>query len=502
MFVSPAGGHAAEPAPARSSTHGLATASTRRPHLLLLAALPLMPFANGTSSVPFAAWLAPALLLCFLRASPAARGLALGFAAFYAAWCVQWRGVVRLPWAAFLVAGAVLALVGFLPYAADRLLAHRLRGLKATLVFPTALVSMEYLFNVLGPNGSWGSLAYTQYGNLPLLQLVSLTGLWGLTFLIGWGAGTAAYVFDPRRMRGGRVLAGLAFAAALAAVMLFGGARLALPHAGGPTLRVATVSPRYEKNENYEETLAAQIQDYLYERSAREARAGAKMILWAEDSFAVYKRDEPAVLERAGLFAREHGVYLGVAYGARVEEGSRRYQNKSVLFTPAGEVAWEYVKAHPVPGYEERYMVRGVSPAASHAAPEGRFAGAICYDGDFPAYMRRAAPADLLILHADDWRDITPLHARMSVFRALELGVSLVRPTMNGLSLAADYRGEVLAAMDHFTSADRVMTASVPTRGVVTLYALAGDAFAWLAAACFLALTMLALLRPARPALL
>jgi apolipoprotein N-acyltransferase len=90
----------------------------------------------------------------------------------------------------------------------------------------------------------------------------------------------------------------------------------------------------------------------------------------------------------------------------------------------------------------------------------------------------------------------------MSVFRALELGVSLVRPTMNGLSLAADYRGEVLAAMDHFTSADRVMTASVPTRGVVTLYALAGDAFAWLAAACFLALTMLALLRPARPALL
>src|SRR5215208_1566899 len=126
---------------AESKTHEetIPAPSVRRPYLLLLAALALMPFANGTSVVPAAAWLAPALLLCFVRSRPAARGLALGFAAFYAAWCFQWRGVVRLPWAAFLIAGAVLALVGFLPYVADRLLAHRLRGSKATLVFPAAL---------------------------------------------------------------------------------------------------------------------------------------------------------------------------------------------------------------------------------------------------------------------------------------------------------------------------------------------------------------------------
>jgi apolipoprotein N-acyltransferase len=147
-------------------------------------------------------------------------------------------------------------------------------------------------------------------------------------------------------------------------------------------------------------------------------------------------------------------------------------------------------------------MVRGGAPAPTYAAPEGRFAAAICYDGDFPGFIRPTAPADLLILHADDWRDITPFHARMSVFRALELGVSLVRPTMNGLSLAADYRGEILGATDHFKSADRVMTAGVPTRGIVTLYSLVGDAFAWLAALCLLTLTALALLKPQRPGLL
>jgi hypothetical protein len=355
MFVSPVENQTIETAPAPPSpprSAALAEALVRRPYLLLLAALPLLPFANGTMSVPLAAWLAPALLLCFVRTRPGGRGLALGFVAFYAAWCVQWRGVVRLPWAAFLITGAVIALVGFLPYVADRLLANRLRGLKATLVFPTALVTMEYLFNVR-------ARLRTEARRL-LRRVLRRAGRRGLA---------------PLREQVGDV------------------------HARG------------------------------------RSRVGVS-------------EDAPGARLR------------GEVHGARRRSGARI------------------------------------------AAPEGRLAAAICYDGDFPGFMRQTAPADLLILHADDWRDITPLHARMSVFRAIELGVSLVRPTMNGLSLAADYRGEILAALNHFNSADRVMNASVPVRGVSTLYALVGDAFAWLAALCLLILTALALLRLQRPGLL
>jgi apolipoprotein N-acyltransferase len=260
-------------------------------------------------------------------------------------------------------------------------------------------------------------------------------------------------------------------------------------------MRIATVSPQYEANENYEPALAAAIQDYLYRRSEREAQAGAAMILWPEDAFAVQRSDEAAMLERARRFAREHRVWFGFAYGVRVDADSRRYENTATMLTPDGEVAWTYLKAHPVPGYEQQHMVRGVAPPPVHAAREGRFAAAICYDGDFPRYMRSIAPADLLILHADDWRDITPLHARMSVFRAIEQGVPLVRPTINGLSIAVDRRGEVLAAMDHYASADRVMVASVPIGGAVTVYARIGDAFAWAAMLGLAALAIAAVRR-------
>ena len=52
----------------------------------------------------------------------------------------------------------LIALGHLLPYLADRLLAPRLPGLAATLVFPAALVTAEQLGS-WGPMGSWGATA-------------------------------------------------------------------------------------------------------------------------------------------------------------------------------------------------------------------------------------------------------------------------------------------------------------------------------------------------------
>lgn len=81
-----------------------------------------------------------------------------------------------------------VSLVGVLPFLADRLIAPRLKGFVSTLVLPLAFVTLEYVKLLTSSYGSWGSLAYTQYGNLPLLQILSVTGLWGITFLIAWFA--------------------------------------------------------------------------------------------------------------------------------------------------------------------------------------------------------------------------------------------------------------------------------------------------------------------------
>ena len=48
------------------------------------------------------------------------------------------------------------------------------------------------------------SLAYTQYGNLPLLQVISLTGAYGVSFLIAWFASVGNRAWE-QRSRAGRL---------------------------------------------------------------------------------------------------------------------------------------------------------------------------------------------------------------------------------------------------------------------------------------------------------
>jgi apolipoprotein N-acyltransferase len=122
-----------------------------------------------------------------------------------------------------------------------------------------------------------------------------------------------------------------------------------------------------------------------------------------------------------------------------------------------------------------------------YATTSGRITGAICFDMDFPGLIRRAGrgQADILIVPSSDWQEIDPMHTRMAIFRGIENGCAVVRPTNKGLSAVSDCQGRVLAAVDYFATADARVVAHVPTRGARTIYAGVGDLFAW---ACVLGL--------------
>jgi apolipoprotein N-acyltransferase len=83
----------------------------------------------------------------------------------------------------------------------------------------------------------------------------------------------------------------------------------------------------------------------------------------------------------------------------------------------------------------------------------------------------------------------------MATFEAIEAGSSLVTQVDDGLSVAVDYEGHVLASTDFFTADPQVMVAYVPTQGVRTIYATIGDLFAWLSIAGLVLLIGFALVR-------
>jgi len=466
----------------------------------LAVAAALLMFANGANSVPLAAWLAPVFLLRFMRSQSLKVGLPVAYLLLGAAFAFQFRGMVPIPGIAYYIFLAIWGIPSVLPYIIDRLLAHRLKGLMASLVFPAAWAGTEYLLSK-GPYATWGSAAYSQYGNLPLLQIVSVTGLWGITFLMGWFAAVCNWLWEDGLDSGPARRGGCLCAATIAVVMLLGGARLALFPPSSQTVRVASISTRnigpelsdavsgrmFEDKATSEDMVvirrwAAARNDDLRSRAEREMQAGARIVFWGEANAIVMKDEEAAFVARGAELAAEYHAYIGMALGVWNRGKSRPFENKLILIQPNGQVAWEYNKAQPVPGPEAAHQVPSDGKLRELDTPYGRVSSIICFDGDFPQLLAQAGAlgTDVMLDPSNDWRAIDPWHTRMASFRAIEQGFNLIRQTSSGLSAAFDYQGRQLASMDHYRTTDYAMISQVPTRGVRTIYSRLGDWFAWL----------------------
>jgi apolipoprotein N-acyltransferase len=404
---------------------------------------------------------------------------------------------------------ALYGLAGSLPYLADRLLTPRLVGLPRTLVFPLTLVSLEFLLSRT-PLGTFGALAYSQYSNLPLVQVVSLTGIWGLSFLVAWFAAVANEVWEHGLAWSVIARSVGLYGGVLLSVLAFGSARLAFFPPEAPTARVAGLTPDRALSDAVENhpsldvapgtdaTRAAAradlapILDDLLARSRQEARAGARLVVWSEAAALALEEDAAAVIGRARALAQEEGIHLqlGLLVFRRADQPPF-VENRAVLIDPQGEVVWDYHKSVPVPGGEASRLAAGPGVVPTETTPIGRLATVICYDADFPELVRQAgvAGAALLLVPASDWQEVKATHTQMATFRAVENGVTLVRPTRQGISLAVDPQGRVLAAADYYAADQTAIVAAVPTRGVATLYARIGDSFAYL---CILGLVVLA----------
>ena len=84
--------------------------------------------------------------------------------------------------------------------------------------------------------------------------------------------------------------------------------------------------------------------------------------------------------------------------------------------------------------------MQGDGKLHSVATPFGVLSGVICYDLDYPAVIQQTGMngTGLLLVPSKDWFEIDPIHSQMAVFRAIENGMSLVRQTDAGLSIAVD----------------------------------------------------------------
>lgn len=456
-------------------------------YLYLLVGAVLLIASNGRWIIPIATWLAPVFLLRFSRVQRAPIGLSIILAVHLVVYSIAWQGMIPLPPLGYYLVASGMGMIYFLPFLLDRYISPRVHGFTATLIFPLAFTSIEYINILLNPYATWGALGYSQYHHLTLIQLVSVTGLTGLTFLVAWFASTIHWIwqhnFQWSRIRLGSIL----YSSVFISVLLFGGLRFALPKSDVQTVRIGAITTSQildaqmsacEDDGTCKQKISMQLMDDFLEQARYAVQTGAEIVFWQEGGIMLLEEDEAAIIEQGKIFARSQEIYLGMALlTVRPDFPKTLGKNKVIWIAPSGEIITEYLKARPVPGEPN---VAGAREIAIFDTPYGRIASVICYDMDFPALIRQAGQADvdIMLVPANDWSTIRFMHTQMAIFRAVENGFSLIRSTGHGWSAASDYHGRVLATLDYVSTSERLMIADVPKQGVRTMYTILGDALA------------------------
>lgn len=395
------------------------------------------------------------------------------------------------------------------------------RPAAAWLLMPFFWVSAEWLSAALPVfSFPWCLLGYSQYRNLPVVQLASITGVFGVSFLVlsanaclaFWLRRVIAGEEEPARWVLGATL-GLLFL--MLCVWAWGRARLRAQR-GGETVEVALLQGNYDHLRKWHPNSLEDILD-TYEGLSREAgRARPDLVVWPETALPAAILDYPELEERVRRIVRQSGSFSLVGAlksppGLQPELDAEVHYNTVFLYGPDGNrLPQEYYKRHLVPFGEYvpfqklLFFIDIVSAGAGLFLPgdratlfemprrDGRgplrFGVLICYESAFPSMAREyaGAGADLLIVVTNDaWYGKTAMpyqHAAMALFRAAETGLPLVRSANTGLTLWADACGRVQETLERPGGSLYVtgLLAARPRLGrLTTFYSRWGDIFSY-----------------------
>ncbi len=446
---------------------------------------------TGVNHVWPLAWLAPLPLLVVL---PDLRAGRAALAALAASAIGALNLVLAYPGLPPVVLGLAVLLVAVpftLVASVWRAIARRASPAVAVIAYPALIASAEYFISSVSPHGSFGSLAYSQADVPPVLQLASVTGLWGISFTMSLVPAALAVAWRGRG-EPGAVRIGLALAALpVAATLVFGAVRLAAPLPSRQVwvgLAASDTSARHFAAQDSAEALP--VVRAFAARAAALADRGAQFIVLPEKFVGVTPAYADSARAIFAAVARQRHVTIVAGFNAI---GGSKLRNVAVVFGSDGGVALEYDKVHFIPGLEDGYRrggVVGLVPGAD--VPTGV---AICKDLDFVPLGRAYARAGVGLLLVPAWDFVNDgwLHSRMAVVRGVEGGYAVARSATKGLLTVSDARGRILAERASGDAPTVLLTAVVPVGPGGTLYSRTGDWFAWLCIAAALACVAAAL---------
>ena len=345
---------------------------------------------------------------------------------------------------------------------------------------PVLLATLYSLLADYSPLGSQASLGYGLHEWLPFIQIVSVFGLTGLNFVILCISTLLAHYWIEKSSRttpavqlllpdspGGqnaefssprvpqwksrskfcmRVSLGLFFS-----VWIFGAFRILSPYIYQRGVGLTALSPK-----DWVRVACVLWPDEVNPLTSTRIILSTgvprpEMVLWSETaggSFYNYGDSVPQYSSFASEIAEMASTYnatIGATYTLWSERDPSKRYNLFSFWDETGLI-FDYAKRHPVPIMEDFIIMGNNTEMGSGTSTNiGTFDAAICFDFDYPEYVRKSTNSGLLIQTANTWGIVGYFHGIDSSFRAIENGAYLARCGARGPSGVWDPYGSILS---------------------------------------------------------
>jgi apolipoprotein N-acyltransferase len=389
-------------------------------------------------------------------------------------------------------------------------------------------VLLEWLLSNFGfLSFGWATLAHSQIQNKPLLQWASVTGAYGISFILVF---YSVLIADSKKMSSNKLIASF-----MSFVFVFGVGAIMYSSKGsgeGRTLRVASIQPSFIKQNVFAEQDPNKRLKRLTSLSYQALKYEPDVLIWPEGSIRGQADFELSPIV-AKVVELSNSINTPIIFGytgaqkfdreesssskTNVKDENRLSINQAVSVQPRRNNIDAYSKRKLMP-FAEYTPLEGVISWPEFLVPKfskfipgesvsefsigyrTQMVPVICWEILFSKFVRNSITKDsdlLMLLNNDNWFGRSAAgeqHNRSAVLRAVENGLPIVVSSNTGPTEIVDSVGRVLAKSENIFDQTFVI-ADVQLFGKKTIFSLLGD---WFVLFSFVAVLVLALRLPAR----
>jgi len=378
------------------------------------------------------------------------------------------------------------------------------------LGLPVSWAAIEFVKYIAPVVEDWWFvlLADSQWRFPPALQILSITGVFGLSFLVMLVSVSLASLVIQMIKRDGKSNA-LSLVALLFAMLIVGSGAMSirLPQS---VFKIAVLTDMVNQDPLVlaqgefagTRVTSPEVSQAIFDTDAKLthdiAAQNPAFVVFPENEFS--DADNPQFIGQLSQLAQETNAYIAADTLWNAPTG---LHDTALLMAPDGSEAARRAKINITAGEADAGIVAGPHEFSSTATPYGNAGVAVCWDVHRLWIIRELARADakIILLPMDnDFNGIAtfpPFHAADAVFRAVENRVTFGLGTINGLSMVIDPYGRITAE-GKINERGATVGETFTVEGK-TIYTRLGDWFGWTLVAALIGLIVVSMLKNRLP---